>query len=179
MLIVFLHFEFNRGVDNNVKIPLPCMGLSLHFLSRSIEMGVYKARCTPPVSTTFTRSSSTPLIIKAPDLDPMDLGCSWRRPLVYFARGLYACLLALLYLFISRTLCSYHHKPGTEPPSHLQASPGKETSGPISTSTVGGKPAGTTLVGFDTHAEAHDHTGGQSPAVHTQEGRRFQASTLG
>ena len=55
---------------------------------------------------------------------------TWRY-LVFLARGLCACSLAMLYLFIGLVLYPGHHPARTRPPSRLQASLGEESTGSL------------------------------------------------
>lgn len=105
-----------------------------------------------------------------------DLVCTWRRLLVFLARGLCACSLALLYLLISLALCHGGRTARTAQPSHLQEPLVKGSTGPSPSSTAEEKSsvsAETTLVGFDTPLNTHHHSrfyGGQPLIPKTQEG---------
>jgi len=102
-------------------------------------------------------------LFQAPDLDPMavwDLVCAWRRYLVFLSRGLCACSLAALYLFIGLVLCSGYRTAGTAPLSHLQASLGEESTGTLPSSVAEEESPAiseTTRVGFDAPFNAHYH----------------------
>ena len=90
-----------------------------------------------------------------------DLVDTWRRPLVFLAQGLFACSLALLYLFIGLALCSGDHTARTAPPSHSQESLGKESIGSSPSSVVEEKPSAVseaTLVWRDTSFNKHRHS---------------------
>ena len=155
--------ELNHGIDNNVEILHPPPGLlAVHFPNRSIEtIGVLKAA----FNTSCSHHVHLPLhiLFKAPDPDPMvvwDLVCTWRRSLVFLARGLFTCSLAVLYLFIGFVLCSGHRTARTAPPLHLQASLREESTGP-SPSSIAENGSSTiseiTTIGFDAPLNAHCH----------------------
>lgn len=105
-----------------------------------------------------------------------DLGSAWRRPLVFLARGLCACSLALLYLFISLALCSGDRTVPTMPTSDLRESLGKESTRPSPSPILEEKPSvipETTLVGFDTPFNPHLYprlSGGRPQVANPQEG---------
>jgi len=61
---------------------------------------------------------------------------TWRGYLVSLARGLCTCSLVLLYLFINLVICSGYRTTRTAPFSHLEASLGKEPTGPSSSSAA-------------------------------------------
>ena len=90
-----------------------------------------------------------------------DLVCTWRRSLVLLVRGLCACSLAVLYLFIGFVVCSGYHTARTVPSSHLQAPLAAEESTVSSPSSVAeeGSSANseTTHVGFDAPFNTHCH----------------------
>ena len=100
---------------------------------------------------------------QAPDLDAMvvwDLVCTWRRSLVFLARALCACSLAVLYLFIGFMVCSGYHIARTASPSHLQASSTEESTVPSPSSAAeegSSAISGTTHVGFDAPFNTHCH----------------------
>lgn len=58
-----------------------------------------------------------------------DLVCTWRRSLVFLARGLCACSLAALYVFVGCVLCSGYHPARDAPTSNLRLPPGEESTG--------------------------------------------------
>lgn len=101
----------------------------------------------------------------------------WRKSLVFISRGLYTCLLALLYLLISKALCSGHHSTSRTMPSPcLQELSRKECTESFQVSTVEEKTSvtpETTLAGFNDHFKAYNHphlSCEQSSAANTQEG---------
>ncbi|KAF9646844.1 hypothetical protein BDM02DRAFT_3188461 [Thelephora ganbajun] len=102
-------------------------------------------------------------LFQAPDLDPMavwDLACTWQRSLVFLARGLCACSLAILYLIINLVLCSGHRTARTAQPSHPQESLGEKYTGSSPSSTAEEKSSvisETPLVGFESSFSAHCH----------------------
>lgn len=90
-----------------------------------------------------------------------DLVYTWRRSLVFFAQGLFACSLALLCLFISLVLCSSDHTARTAPPSHSHHPLGKESIGSSPSLVVEEKPSAiseATLVGCDTFFNKRRHS---------------------
>ena len=105
-----------------------------------------------------------------------DLACVWRRSLISLTRGLCACLLVALHLFVNLVLLSGHRTARTAPPSHLQASLGKESYGssPASVAEAGSLgSSGTPHVGSHTPLTTHCHprfVGGQPLALNAQEG---------
>ena len=117
-------------------------------------------------------------LFQAPDLDPMaawDLVCIWRRSLVFLTRGLCACSLAVLYLFIGIVLCSGYRTPRTAPPRHLQASLGEESVGGLPSSVAEEEPLAIserTRAGFDTpfNARCHPRFADGSPLVPNLQG---------
>ena len=90
-----------------------------------------------------------------------DLVCTWRRPLVFLARGLCVCSLALLYLFISLALCFGRRTARTAQPS--PSSIAEENSSTIPE---------TTPVGFDAPLNTHHplFSSGQSLVSNAQNG---------
>jgi len=86
------------------------------------------------------------------------LVCTWRRSLVFISRGLCACSLAALYLFIGLVLCSGYRTARTALLSHPQASLGEEFTGTLPSSiTEEESPAisEATRVGLDPPFDAH------------------------
>lgn len=104
-----------------------------------------------------------------------DLARTWRRSLVFLARGLCACSLAMLYLFVGLVLCSGYHTARATPPSHLQASVGEEPTGSSPSSIAEEGPSAiseATRVGFGAPLNAHHHprfTSGQPLVLNAQE----------
>lgn len=105
-----------------------------------------------------------------------DLACTYQRPLVFLARWLCACSLALLYLLISLALCFGGRTARNAPPSYQQESLGKGPTKPSSSSIAEEKSLviqETTLVDFDGPFNTHHHScfsGGEPLAANTQEG---------
>lgn len=117
----------------------------MRFLNRSIDIGRYDhdGGVRPPVPATFyTFPLHTPF--EAPNIDTMaawDLVHTWRRSLIFLARGLYTCSLVTLYLFISLVLCSGYRTARTTPPSRQQATLRKESTGSSPSSVAEEKPS--------------------------------------
>lgn len=89
-----------------------------------------------------------------------DLVGTWRRSLVFLARGLCACSLAALYLFIGFVLCSGHHAVRTTPPPHLRASVEEEYTGSLPPSIAEERPSTiseTTHFNSDAPFNTHRH----------------------
>lgn len=95
--------------------------------------GVFGTSCSPNVHTFIF----VHILFQTPVLKPMavwDIVCTWRRSLISLARGLCACLLAVLYLFLGFVLCSGRRAAQTASPSHLQSPLGEESAGSLSSS---------------------------------------------
>ena len=103
-----------------------------------------------------------------------DLVRTWRRSLVFLARGLCACSLAGLYLFIGFVLYTGHHAARTTPSPHLQASLREEHTESSPSSVAEEGPLATpetTHIGLDApfHTHRHPHFANGQPLVPNQQ----------
>lgn len=99
----------------------------------------------------------------------LDLVSACRRTLALLVRGLWACSLALLYLFVSLALCPGDYMARTAPSSDPQQPLGKVSTGP-SPPTIKERPSdvpGPNLVGSDTPLVAYYNSrfSGRQPPV--------------
>lgn len=176
MLVVFLPLSRLRHRRQCINLRTSLDLFAVHFLNRSIEMEVYHPRSVP---ATFTRSTP-PTLFRSPCMTVSDLAHTWRRSLVFLARGLWTCSLVALYLFISLALCSGSRmaRAVSAPPSHPQASLRKESTGSSPSSAAEEKPSAVrepAHAGFDTPFDAHEQplfVSGQLPVLSIQESAR-------
>lgn len=107
-----------------------------------------------------------------------ELVCTWRRSVAFLARGLCACSLAAVYLFIGLVLCSGHRTARTGSRSDLQVSFREGPAGSSPSSAAEDEPQAVseaTHVGFGAPFNAHRHphsVGGQPLDSNPQENAR-------